>query len=166
MQLLAKRTLLGGSKLLFRSHTGYVQSTSISLSKACFSTAYEHAQGLGGRAERATTDHTTRNDVVYGENYGHRGRHDQNPDDHNIENESSGVTGFVADKASQGAPGATKMAESMGDLAKETMDMAWDSTNNATRNVQDTMVAAADENVVDTTEYRTIEDLKNSLGSQ
>ncbi|PON40082.1 hypothetical protein PanWU01x14_300250 [Parasponia andersonii] len=166
MQLLAKRTLFGVSKLVFRAHAGYVQSASISLSRACFSTAYERAQGLGGRAERATIDHTTRNDVVYGENYGHRGRHDQNPDHRNIENESSGITGFVADKASQGAIGAIKMADSMGDLAKETMEMAWDSTKNATRNVQDTMVAAADENVVDTTEYRTIEDLKNSLGSQ
>lgn len=74
-----------------------------------------------------------------------------------------GVTGFVADTARQGALGATKIAENMGELAKETMDKAWDSAKNTTQNVQDTLVAAADENVVDTTEYRTIEDLKNAV---
>lgn len=58
---------------------------------------------------------------------------------------------------------ATKMAENMGDLARKTMDKAWDSAKNTTQNVQDTLVAAADENVFDTTEYRTIEDLKNSV---
>ncbi|EXC08463.1 hypothetical protein L484_009606 [Morus notabilis] len=62
----------------------------------------------------------------------------------------------------QGSLGATKIAENLGHMAKETTDKAWDSARNTTQNVQDTLVAAADENVVDTTEYRAIEDLENS----
>ena len=68
----------------------------------------------------------------------------------------SGVAGFAADTA-------TRVAE----MAKgTTMDKAWDAAKNATRDVQDTVVAAADENVVDTTEYRTIMDLNNYSDDQ
>ncbi|KAM1311150.1 hypothetical protein ACFX13_007795 [Malus domestica] len=42
---------------------------------------------------------------------------------------------------------------------RETNNVAWDSAKNTTRKVTDTLVAEADENVVDTAEYRTIEDL-------
>ncbi|XP_062086972.1 uncharacterized protein LOC133793688 [Humulus lupulus] len=126
------------------------------MTRACLSTAYERAQKLGGRGEgESTTDHT-KNDVVSGSNI------ERKSGDHKIEDES-GIRGFVADKAREGAIGARKVAENMGDLAKETMDTAWDSANNTTQNVQDTLIATADKNVVDTTEYRSIEDLNNSV---
>lgn len=73
----------------------------------------------------------------------------------------SGVTGFVAaDKARQGTVKATEAADNIVDKVKETMDSAWDSAKKTSdQNVKDTLVAEADENVVDTTEYRSIEDL-------
>lgn len=88
---------------------------------------------------------------------------DHDHHDHkNVEN-MSGVTGFAADTAVRGTLGATKIAENLSATwRRRRMDKAWDSAKNRTQNVQDTIVAAADENVADTTEYRTIEDLKNS----
>ncbi|KAH7512575.1 hypothetical protein FEM48_Zijuj12G0105100 [Ziziphus jujuba var. spinosa] len=72
----------------------------------------------------------------------------------------SGVRGFVTDTAIlQGTVKATEMEEKLSEMAKEAMDTAWDSAKNTTQKVEDTLVAEADENVVDTSEYRAIEDL-------
>lgn len=61
----------------------------------------------------------------------------------------SGVIGFVADTAIQGTVEATEMGEKVGEMAKEAVD----TTNHTSQKLQDTLVAEADENVVDTTEY-------------
>ncbi|KAM6601049.1 hypothetical protein CsatA_020658 [Cannabis sativa] len=147
MDILRKSSsLFTFSKLLFKPTLGFSRITRVSLS-----TAYERAQKIGGRGDQSeSTTYHTENDVVGGRN-----------SEHKIEDES-GVTGFVADKAREGAIGATKIAEKMGELATETIDTAWDSANNTTQNVQDTLIATADKNVVDTTEYRSIHDLNNS----
>ncbi|XP_048321164.2 uncharacterized protein LOC112488976 [Ziziphus jujuba] len=72
----------------------------------------------------------------------------------------SGVRGFVTDTAIlQGTVKATEMEEKLSEMAKEAMDTAWDSAKNTTQKVEDTLVAEADENVVDTSEYRAIEDI-------
>lgn len=73
----------------------------------------------------------------------------------------SGVTGFVADAAVQGTVKATDTEENVGEMAKEALDTAWDSAKHTSQKLQDTFVAEADENVVDTTEYKTIEDLSH-----
>lgn len=70
----------------------------------------------------------------------------------------SGVTGYVGDTARQGTAKAEEVAEDLVDMAKERTDFAWDSTKNKTQKVGDTLVAEANENVIDTTEYRNMED--------
>lgn len=73
----------------------------------------------------------------------------------------SGVAGFVADTARQGEVKTTEVAEDLIDLAKETMiDSAYDNAKNTTQKVKHTtLVSEADENVVDTSEYRSIQEL-------
>lgn len=71
----------------------------------------------------------------------------------------SGMRGFGTETAKEGTVKATEMGEKLGEMAKEAMDTAWDSAKNTTQKVEDTLVAEADENVVDTSEYRAIEDL-------
>ncbi|KAF3442024.1 hypothetical protein FNV43_RR15940 [Rhamnella rubrinervis] len=68
----------------------------------------------------------------------------------------SGVKGFVADTAIQDKVKATEMGEKVGEMAKEAMDTAWDSAKNTSQKLRDALVAEADENVVDTAEYRTM----------
>lgn len=70
----------------------------------------------------------------------------------------NGVTVFVGDTARQGQAKAAEVAEDLVDMAKERTDFAWDSTKNKNQKVGDTLVAEADENVIDTTEYRNMED--------
>lgn len=74
------------------------------------------------------------------------------------------MTGYVADAAKQGTRKAAEVVEDVGAAAKETADIAWDATKKATQNIRETTTAEADTNVVDTAEYRCVEDLKGQLG--
>ncbi|KAI9083553.1 hypothetical protein K1719_034495 [Acacia pycnantha] len=78
--------------------------------------------------------------------------------------EGGGVTGYVADAARQGTRKAAEVVESVGETAMETVDTAWDATKKATQNIRETTTAEADTNVVDTAEYRCVEDLTGQLG--
>nr|XP_011458919.1 PREDICTED: uncharacterized protein LOC105349845 [Fragaria vesca subsp. vesca] len=132
---LSKRSIFNISKSFLKEHpSSSVQSL---LSRACSSTSYERAQDPGNRTPLETREHER--DVT-------------------IDN-MSGVTGFVADAVRDGAAKTTEVAEDLVDLAKETMDSAYDNTKKTTKKVSETLVAEADENVVDTSEYRSIEDL-------
>ncbi|PQP94865.1 uncharacterized protein Pyn_37263 [Prunus yedoensis var. nudiflora] len=103
-------------------------------SKVYFSTAYERAEDPRNRPPTEAS-----RDEGGGRDEG----------DTRIDN-MSGVTGFIGDTARQGTAKATEVAE-------ERTDFAWDSTKDKTQKVGDTLVAEADENVVDTTEYRNME---------
>ncbi|GMN54491.1 hypothetical protein TIFTF001_023626 [Ficus carica] len=155
MEVLRKRAILSASKsLLIKGRLGYAQSSTsrANLSRTCFSSAtyYYRIEGLSSDEGNIR-----------------RGHEDHHHHDHkNVEN-MSGVTGLAADTAVRGTLGSTKIAENLSATwQRRRMDKAWDSAKNRTQNVQDTLFAAADENVVDTTEYRTIEDLKNSFRGQ
>lgn len=78
--------------------------------------------------------------------------------------EGAGVTGYVADAARQGTRKAAEVVESVGETTMETVDTAWDATKKATQNIRETTTAEADTNVVDTAEYRCVEDLTGQLG--
>ncbi|KAE9621627.1 hypothetical protein Lal_00032709 [Lupinus albus] len=101
---------------------------------ALFSNAYVHTQVQGG------------------DSYVRRGAKGRDDD--------SGLTGFVAEAVKNG----TEVLESVGHVAKETVDTAWDATKNTTQTVLETTTAEADTNVVDTVEYRSAEDLRGQLG--
>ena len=49
-------------------------------------------------------------------------------------------------------------AEAVGDTVMGAMDSAYDVTEKSTQDVKDTIVAEADNHVVDTSEYRSIQD--------
>ncbi|KAG2677856.1 hypothetical protein I3760_12G115900 [Carya illinoinensis] len=78
----------------------------------------------------------------------------------NDDDDMSGVTGFVVDTARQCVTKAMDRAEDVGETVKEAMDSAFDVTKETTsiQNMKDTVVVVADTNVVDTTEYRSIQD--------
>ncbi|CAN6560958.1 unnamed protein product [Malus baccata var. baccata] len=136
---LTKRALSHISKSLPKEHPPCIQSC---LSRACFSTSYESVQDPRNRPPTEAGRHGAATEGREG---------DTSIDD------MSGVTGFVAGTARQSAAKATGVAEDLVDMARET-NVAWDSVKNTTRKVTDTLVAEADANVVDTAEYRTIED--------
>ncbi|KAJ7948676.1 putative Chilling-induced protein [Quillaja saponaria] len=182
MTFLAKKSSWSVS---FKAFANGLQSTS---KKACFSTAYQPAQGdrnetNDNRTKRYNTDESGIPVTNYNSNTSagsfegvddianpviklkdeddttstEEEDDDQDDDDNNI---GRGVTGFVADTARQGAKKAAEVVENVADTAKETVDIAWDTTKKATRNIKGTAVAEADANVVDTLEYRSAEDLK------
>lgn len=72
------------------------------------------------------------------------------------DDDRSGTTGFAPDTARQGAIKAMYAAEA--DDVMQEMDSAYDVTTETTQDVKDTIVAEADNNVVETTEYRSIQD--------
>jgi hypothetical protein len=53
---------------------------------------------------------------------------------------------------------AMEKVEAAGDTVREAMDSAYDVTEKSTQDVTDTIVAEADNHVVDTSEYRSIQD--------
>jgi hypothetical protein len=79
--------------------------------------------------------------------------------DMNDDDDMSGVTGFVADTARQGVKKAMETAEDVGDTVKQAMESAFDVTTKTTQHINETIVAEAENNVVDTAEYRSIQDV-------
>lgn len=70
----------------------------------------------------------------------------------------SGVTGFVAATAKQGVKKAMDTAEDVSDTVKQAMESSFDVTTKTTQHIKATIVAEADDNVIDTAEYRSIQD--------
>ncbi|CAB4277475.1 unnamed protein product [Prunus armeniaca] len=140
---LTKRSLFNISKSLPEEHHFCFRSC---LSNACFSTSFERAQDPRNRPPTEAS-----RDEGGGRDEG----------DTRIDN-MSGATGFVGDTARQGTAKAAEVAEDLVEMAKERTDFAWDSTKNKTQKVGDTLVAEADENIIDTTEYRNMEDKLSS----
>lgn len=83
---------------------------------------------------------------------------DQAQDINDNEDDMSGVTGFVADTAKQGVKKAMDTAEDVSDTVKQAMESAFDVTTKTTQHIKATIVAEADDNVIDTAEYRSIQD--------
>ena len=79
--------------------------------------------------------------------------------DINDDDDMSGVTGFVADTARQGVKKAMETAEDVGDTVKQAMESAFDVKTKTTQHINETIVAEAENNVVDTAEYRSIQDV-------
>lgn len=71
----------------------------------------------------------------------------------------------IVGAAAQGAVKATEVLENVGERAKETVDTALDAAKKTTEGVTETTtMVEADNNVVDTVEYRCTEDLGGQLG--
>nr|ACD86468.1 chilling-induced protein [Glycine max] len=71
----------------------------------------------------------------------------------------------IVGASAQGAVKATEVLENVGERAKETVDTALDAAKKTTEGVTETTtMVEADNNVVDTVEYRCTEDLRGQLG--
>lgn len=156
--LLAKKALFRISNSLpNHDPPGYVQISS-RFCRACFSTSY-HAQGSKAVSEprnvASVLPDSTGSTKNTSTNYEAK---DQAQDIKDDEDDMSGVTGFVADTAKQGVKKAMDTAEDVSDTVKQAMESAFDVTTKTTQHIKATIVAEADDNVIDTAEYRSIQD--------
>ncbi|XP_050245954.1 uncharacterized protein LOC126693943 [Quercus robur] len=153
-KLLAKKALFRISNSLpNHDPPGYVQISS-RFCRACFSTSY-HAQGSKAVSEPRNVPDSTGSTKNTSTNYEAK---DQAQDINDDEDDMSGVTGFVADTAKQGVKKAMDTAEDVSDTVKRAMESAFDVTTKTTQHIKATIVAEADDNVIDTAEYRSIQD--------
>ncbi|CAK7327772.1 unnamed protein product [Dovyalis caffra] len=130
---LATRATINLSKVLSKDHPRYVDSAD-RFFRACFSTAFERAQGSNAGAE-------TRRE---GNGPGLYGAKQQalDPD----ERTGIGATQFVADTAKEGVRKATQVADTIGDSAEKTMVGAWEVAKEANQKIREAVVGGDDHN--------------------
>ncbi|XP_002533781.3 uncharacterized protein LOC8287913 [Ricinus communis] len=147
---LAKKGSINVYKASLKHQPSFVDSA-IRVSRACFSTGSERAEGsnaaAGTRGEGTGPDGTpgvsseTSKDPVGQGIY--EAKHQALDMD---ENTTTGATQFVADTAKEGVRKATERADAVGDTAKRAVDSASEASKEANHKVRDTVAGGKDNN--------------------
>ncbi|XP_022753989.1 uncharacterized protein LOC111302325 [Durio zibethinus] len=167
---LAKRALSNIPKFLPQGHPGN-QSTG-RVTRACLSTAYERTEGSNAlvegeeSSEMPDTPRDAMREGMYEAKHQSFATREGRP--------PGGATSFAADTAKDGIKKAVEMAENVGDTAKGTLDRAWMAAKDTAQGIRGRVTESDDEieedvavdevrkvdQLVDTQEYRIIEELK------